>query len=257
MTFFIDAPTETEKKADLVILDDLENFSVSAVYKDGKLIDENPKSDFLKINDHKIFISEDISWDIKLNSDKIRAVGLVPNNLFTNEYIMNVETDKNGNFVPDSKKDAVKLFIVERHSPQNNNVGRGILHGLKIKKGVIATTIGHDSHNLIMAGYNNEDFSLALKTLKELNGGITVVADGNVLAVLPLETAGLMTSRPVAEVLEKLEELNKALIQIGFTGDFSPFLSLSFLSLPVIPKLKITDMGLFDVEKFRFVNIEV
>lgn len=245
------------KKADLVILDDLENFTVSAVYKDGKLIDENPKSDFLKINDHKIFISEDISWDIKLNSDKIRAVGLVPNNLFTNEYIMNVETDKNGNFVPDSKKDAVKLFIVERHSPQNNNVGRGILHGLKIKKGVIATTIGHDSHNLIMAGYNNEDFSLALKTLKELNGGITVVADGNVLAVLPLETAGLMTSRPVAEVLEKLEELNKALIQIGFTGDFSPFLSLSFLSLPVIPKLKITDMGLFDVEKFGFVNIEV
>ena len=108
-----------------------------------------------------------------------------------------------------------------------------------------------------MAGYNNEDFLLALKTLKKLNGGIAVVAGGAVLAVLPLETAGLMTSRPVSEVLEKLEELNKVLIQIGFSGDFSPFLSLSFLSLPVIPKLKITDMGLFDVEKFGFVDIEV
>ena len=86
---------------------------------------------------------------------------------------------------------------------------------------------------------------------------VVVVADGAVLAVLPLETAGLMTSRPVSEVLEKLEELNKVLIQIGFSGDFSPFLSLSFLSLPVIPKLKITDMGLFDVEKFGFVDIEV
>ena len=245
------------KKADLVILDDLENFTISSVYKDGKLIDENPKTDFLKINDHEIFVSEDINWDIKLKSDEIRAIGLVPNNLFTNEHIMKVETDKNGNFIPDAAKDAVKLFVIERHNPHNNNVGRGILHGLKIKKGVIATTIGHDSHNLIMAGYNNEDFLLALKTLKKLNGGIAVVADGAVLAVLPLETAGLMTSRPVSEVLEKLEELNKALIQIGFSGDFSPFLSLSFLSLPVIPKLKITDMGLFDVEKFGFVDIEV
>ena len=117
---FLELPEE------VIVTSMKENQRYFAVYKDGKLIDENPKSDFLKINDHKIFISEDISWDIKLNSDKIRAVGLVPNNLFTNEYIMNVETDKNGNFVPDSKKDAVKLFIVERHSPQNNNVGRGI-----------------------------------------------------------------------------------------------------------------------------------
>ena len=245
------------RKADLVILDNLENFTVSSVYKDGKLIDENPKTDFLKIKNHKICISDDINWEIELKSDEIRAIGLVPNNLFTNEHIMKVDIDKSGNFIPDSEKDAVKLFVIERHNPDNNNVGRGILHGLKIKKGVIATTIGHDSHNLIMTGYNNEDFSLALKTLKEFDGGITVVSDGRVLAVLPLETAGLMTSKPVNEVLKNLEKLNKALIEIGFEGNFSPFLSLSFLSLPVIPKLKITDMGLFDVEKFGFADIEV
>ena len=245
------------KKADLVILDNLENFTISSVYKGGKLIDEKPRTDFLQIKGHKLCVSDNIDWEINLKSAEIRAIGLVPNNLFTNEHIMKVETDKNGNFIPDNEKDAVKLFVVERHNPDNNNVGRGILHGLKIKKGVIATTIGHDSHNLIMTGYNSEDFSLALKTLKEFNGGITVVSEGKVLAVLPLETAGLMTSKPVNEVLENLEKLNQALAEIGFYGDFSPFLSLSFLSLPVIPKLKITDMGLFDVEKFGFVDIEV
>lgn len=244
------------KKADIVILDNLENFSISSVYKDGKLIDEKTKSDFLKIKEHKIHVSDNINWNIKSDSSKIRAVGLVSNNLFTNEHIMEVNIDKNGNFIPDSEKDAVKLFVIERHDPSNNNIGRGILHGLRIKKGVIATTIGHDSHNLIMAGYNDEDFSLALKTLKNLNGGITIVSDGKVLAVLPLEVAGLMTSKPVPEVLDNLEKLGNALLEIGFDGDFSPFLSLSFLSLPVIPKLKITDKGLFDVEKFEFVNIE-
>ena len=244
------------KKADIVILDNLENFSISSVYKDGKLIDEKTKSDFLKIKEHKIHVSDNINWNIKSDSSKIRAVGLVSNNLFTNEHIMEVNIDKNSNFIPDSEEDAVKLFVIERHDPSNNNIGRGILHGLRIKKGVIATTIGHDSHNLIMAGYNDEDFSLALKTLKSLNGGITIVSDGKVLAVLPLEVAGLMTSKPVPEVLDNLEKLGNALLEIGFDGDFSPFLSLSFLSLPVIPKLKITDKGLFDVEKFEFVNIE-
>jgi adenine deaminase len=245
------------KKADLVILDNLENFSIISVYKNGRLIDEKPKTEFLKIKEHKLCVSDNINWDIKLKSPEIRAVGIVPNNLFTNEYIMKADIDQNGNFIPDAGKDAVKLFVIERHNPDNNNVGRGILHGLRIKKGVIATTIGHDSHNLIMAGYDGNDFSLALKTLKELNGGITVVSDGKVLAVLPLEVAGLMTSKPVSEVLDKLEQLNSALDEIGFDGEFSPFLSLSFLSLPVIPKLKITDMGLFDVEKFGFVDIEI
>lgn len=245
------------KKADLIILDNLENFTISSVYKNGKLISNEDKNQAVYLPENEIHVSDNVNWDIKLRSKKIRAVSIVPNNLYTNEKIIDIELDDKNNFIPNNDKDIIKLFILERHNPNNINQGLGILHGLNIKKGVIATTIAHDSHNLIMAGYNNEDFQLALKTIKEIKGGIVVTANNKVLAAIPLEVGGLMTGRSVHKVLEDFKKLDQSLIELGFTGNFNPFLSLSFLSLPVIPKLKITDLGLFDVEKFDFVDIEI
>lgn len=245
------------KKADLLVLDNLENFTISSVYKNGKLISNKNKNKTVYLSENKIHVSKNMNWDIKLKSKKIRAVSIIPNNLYTNEKIIGIELDDKNNFIPDNNKDIIKLFVLERHNPDNNNQGFGILHGLNIKKGVIATTIAHDSHNLIMAGYNNEDFQLALKTIKEIKGGIVITADNKVLASVSLEVAGLMTSRSIPEVLEDFKKLDHALAELEFSGNFNPFLSLSFLSLPVIPKLKITDLGLFDVEKFNFVDLEI
>ena len=247
------------KKADLLILDDLENFTISEVYKNGKAVSKNTVSNTSSIHleKQKIFLPENINWDIELESNKIRAIEIVPNNLYTNEKILDVKTDENKKFISDKNLDITKLFVIERHTRDNNNVGKALLHGLKIKKGAIASTIGHDSHNLLVAGYNDDDFNLAVKTIQDINGGLAVVSDGKVLASLSLEIAGLMTARSIDSVLSDVENLHNALTEIGFDGDFNPFLALAFLSLPVIPKLKLTDMGLFDVNKFEFVSIEI
>ena len=244
------------KKADLIILDDLENFTISKVYKNGKVISKVDNAPLPTLEKNKILLPENINWDIKIKSNKIRAIEIVPNNLLTNEKVFDVKVDENENFISNKDLDIIKLFVIERHNSDNNNIGKALLHGLRIKKGAIASTIGHDSHNLLIAGYNDEDFNLAVETIKKINGGLVVVSDNKVLAVLPLEIAGLMTSRDKNIVLENIKTLHNALTEIGYDGDFNPFLALAFLSLPVIPKLKLTDMGLFDVEKFEFVSIE-
>lgn len=244
------------KKADLVILDNLENFTISKVYKNGKVISKADNNPLPALEKNKILLPENINWDIKIKSKKARAIEIVPNNLFTNEKIFDVKVDENENFIPNKDLDIIKLFVIERHNSNNNNIGKALLHGLRIKKGAIASTIGHDSHNLLIAGYNDEDFNLAVETIKNINGGLAIVSDNKVLAVLSLEIAGLMTSRDKNIVLEDIKVLHNALAEVGYDGDFNPFLALAFLSLPVIPKLKLTDMGLFDVEKFNFVSIE-
>ena len=129
------------------------------------------------------------------------------------------------------------------------------MKGLGIKEGAIGTTIAHDSHNLILAGTNDRDMLFAAQELEKMHGGIIVVKDGTVLASIKLEIGGLMTGRRYAEVESDLMELHSAVKIIAPDIDFNPFLTLSFLSLPVIPDLKITDKGLFDVVNFRFINI--
>ena len=146
-----------------------------------------------------------------------------------------------------------KLAVIERHH-LTGNIGLGILKGFGIKGGAIASTVGHDSHNLIIAGDNDEDMLIAADALKDCGGGICVVSKGIVLARLPLPIAGLMTDAPVEDVLERQRALLDAAKYIGISGTSDPMVTLSFLALPVIPSIRLTDKGLFDSVNFCFIQ---
>ena len=251
------------KIADFVILDDLNTFKINSVYKSGKKMETSLDSILAvdssdSISESKVLIPNEINWDIPIKSTKVRTIQIIPNNLYTSECIIDVNIDSNGNFIPEPEiNNTAKMFVIERHNNTKNNVGKAIVKDLGIKNGAIATTIAHDSHNLIVVGTNNEDIELAVRTVEKIGGGLVSVVNGKVVGQTTLEIAGLMTKRSVSSVLEDLDTLHHSLKELGFSNAFNPFLTLSFLSLPVIPKLKLTDKGLFDIDAFDFVNIEV
>ncbi len=148
------------------------------------------------------------------------------------------------------------MAVIERHNA-TGNIGLGLVENFKLTNGAIATTIGHDSHNLIVLGDNDEDMLTAIRTVEALEGGIAVVSNGEVLS-LQLKIAGLMSDQPMEHVAEKLKALSSmAYEKLGVNKEIDPFMTLSFLALPVIPNIKLTDKGLFDVVKFDFMEIEV
>ena len=160
-----------------------------------------------------------------------------------------------GVFIPNLKLDQLKLAVIERHH-NIHSIGLGIVKGFGLKQGAVATTIAHDSHNAIVLGTNDLDMMIAIQALQDIQGGLVVVNEGRLLASLPLPVAGLMTQVPLDEAVQSLFELHEALHSIHPTLDFHLFLTLSFLSLPVIPSLKLTDTGLFDVTTFQHISIE-
>ena len=155
-----------------------------------------------------------------------------------------------------TKEDFVKMAVVERHKG-TGSVGIGIVKGFQLQKGAIATTIAHDSHNIICIGTNDADMDVAIRELEAIGGGISIVCEGEVLASLALPVGGLMTTISPQQLNENYSELVEALSILGITKDFSPLLTLSFLALPVIPSLKLTNQGLFDVDTFSFVSVSV
>jgi adenine deaminase len=160
-----------------------------------------------------------------------------------------------GEWVRDSR-DIVKIAVVERHKG-TGNVGIGLLEGFGLHGGAIATSVAHDSHNIIVAGDSDEDMALAVNRLVEMGGGMALVKDGVVLDSFPHEIAGLMTDRPGEYVARRLAQLGeKAHEQLGIHPWVDPFMTLCFMALPVIPELKITDQGLFDVQQFCHVPVE-
>lgn len=146
------------------------------------------------------------------------------------------------------------MAVIERHRA-TGNIGLGIVKGLGIQNGAIATTVAHDSHNIIAVGTNDEDIKCAADALHQLQGGLVVVQNGKVLASLSLPIAGLMSKEPFTAVYSQLKTLDESLRQIGAPTHFNAFLTLSFLSLPVIPHLKLTDRGLFDVASFQHIEV--
>lgn len=160
-----------------------------------------------------------------------------------------------GEFIPSIEKDFLKMAVVERHH-HLNTIGLGIVHGFGLKSGAVATTIAHDSHNAIVVGTNDPDMLKALSTLQEMQGGLVVVKDGTVLAAIDLPVGGIMTHERAEAVLPKLNGLHDALHVIHPNLTFHLFLTLSFLALPVIPEIKLTDTGLFDVTTFQHILIE-
>lgn len=257
--------------ADFIILDDLESFKINKVYKngklvvsDGKLLDsvckENSSDANIKNSIHLPNIKED-SFNIDItNKSILNVMEIIPNKLETNHLKIHITDDikeaGQGNvlFKQCINKDLLKIAVIERHK-NTGNIGLGILKGLKVNSGAVATTIAHDSHNLIIAGTNDKDMIFAAKELEKMQGGIVIVKDETVLASISLEIAGLMTNKNYKEAIKDLENLDKALNKVTSNIDFNLFLTLSFLSLPVIPDLKITDKGLFNVKEFKFIDV--
>jgi len=254
-------------KADLVVLDNLKNFKVEKVFKDGKLVAEDqefiagyPKDNFEKSEEYnKIFSSVNIGEisekDFELpQGNKYRTMNLVSEQIVTRKDTVSFEKNpvKNEDLI---NKNLNKLAVVERHH-QTGNVGLGLLGGFGLKRGAIATSVGHDSHNIIVVGLNKKDMLKAVREIEKMNGGIVIIENGKLINKLALPIAGLMSDKTLNEVADKLSELRKEAKKLGVQNE-SPFMTISFMALPVIPRLKVTDRGLFSAEKFDFVSLVV
>ena len=249
-------------QADMVLLNSLQPLQIGRVYKKGKLVAEDGKCLLAKepvaaeVQLISMNLEELKEEDLRLQvqSSEVRAIRAVPNTLITEEEIVTV-ADRQGQAVSDANRDLLKIVVIERHQGSGRK-GFGFVRGLGLRKGALASTVAHDSHNLIVVGVSDSDMVVAANTLRELGGGLVVVSDGQVQAQLPLPVAGLMTAASLEQVVAWKKEVNQAALQLGATLEH-PFMALSFLALPVIPKLKLTDQGLVDVESFTHVPLFV
>jgi len=246
-------------KADLLILPDLKSFKPSFVLKDGKVIVENGQliSKMEEFETPSMRGSVNVKWieeedfRIEAKSDIMKTIEVIPHQLVTKSIESKIKIE-NGNAISNTETDTLKICVIERHRA-TGNIGKGFVKGFNLKSGAIASTVAHDSHNMIIVGTNDYDMYVAAVELVKSQGGKVVVNNGEVISKLPLPIAGLMSDKEFDFVLEKCAELNDASHSIGCTLE-DPFMTLAFMSLPVIPELKITDKGLFDTNRFEFVN---
>lgn len=250
--------------ADFLILDDLQSIQIDHVYCSGKLVAKRGK--FIGELDCQRTTTLQQSVQTRMMNDqelqipiaetrRANIIQIVPNRLITNHVIEEVNVEA-GKFVPSTEKDQLKMAVIERHH-LTGNIGLGIVKGLNLKTGAIATTIAHDSHNLIVAGTNDGDMLFAIEAIKAIGGGLIVVENRRILAELPLAIGGIMSEHDYRTVFRQLEQINSALKKLGASELFNPFLTLSFLALPVIPHLKLTDLGLFNVRTFQHISVSV
>lgn len=236
--------------ADIVVVDNLEDFNVETVFKCGKLVFDGEVKDFSAPTvDEEL--AEKCFDTFHLNSvtpssfkvdGKLGLIGLVGGELLTR----NLGTaDK-----IDVENDILKIACIERHKG-TNHIGVGYVKGYSLKSGAVATSVAHDSHNIITVGCNDDDIAVAVNAIKDSNGGIAVVENGKIKALLELPIAGLMSDEPLTTVNEKLENAKSSAYELGADKSIDPFMTLSFLSLPVIPSLRITTKGVFDAENWK------
>ncbi len=246
--------------ADIVIFKDI--LKIEKVFKNGKLVAENGKPLFeFKRELHDDAVKNTINikpvtfekLEIKVEGKKIRVIGIHPDTILTDEMIFEPKV-KDGKVVSDTERDIIKIAVIERHKA-TGNVGLAFIHGLGLKKGAFATSVAHDSHNIIVAGENDRDMLLAVAQIEAMGGGVAIAKEGKILGSLPLPYGGLMTNKPITETAETLLSLHKIAKEENGLSVSDPFMTLAFMSLPVIPKLKLTDKGLVDVDKFDFVSL--
>jgi adenine deaminase len=175
-------------------------------------------------------------------------IGIVPNQIITRKLDEQAKVD-GGFVVPDVERDILKLAVVERHRA-TGNIGLGLVKGIGLKNGALASSIAHDSHNIVAVGTSDNDLYAAIKEVETMGGGLAVAAGGSIVDSLPLPIAGLLSDKPLKDVVGKFESLKKAAVGLGAALD-DPFATLSFLALPVIPELRLTDKGLVDVAQFK------
>jgi adenine deaminase len=242
-------------QADLLLLPDLERFDPELTLKAGRPVEEIPEPDVPEWVKHSVRNKPVSTADFQIPWDagNARAIGLVPDQVVTES--VEVEPTTVGGFaVADAENDLAKIAVIERHLG-TGRIGHGLVLGSGLQRGALASTVSHDAHNIIVVGMDDEDMTRAVERLGELGGGIVVVDGGEVKAELPLPVAGLLADAPLAEVIEKSLACNDAARGMGWSGA-TPFLTLSFLGLSVIPSLKITDRGLVDVDRFQIVPLK-
>jgi adenine deaminase len=243
--------------ADLAVVQDLHDFQVDQVFKQGKLLVDQgrllpgvefpaqpppPPAFHLKPLD-----LEDFS--VPIEGEVVKVIGLVPHQLITEKRLAR-PPQRAGRLAADPEIDLLKLAVIERHRA-SGNLGLALVQGFGLKRGALASSVSHDSHNLVVAGVDESDMLTAAEHVARLAGGLAVAAGGRVLADLPLPIAGLLSPAPLEEVARAYDNLKEAYRSLGGRLD-DPFMALSFLALPVIPELKLTDLGLVDVNKFQF-----
>lgn len=236
--------------ADIVVVDNLEDFNVETVFKCGKLVFDGEVKDFSAPTvDEKLaekcfdtFHLDSVTPSGFKVDGKLGLIGLVGGELLTR----NLGTaDK-----IDVENDILKIACIERHKG-TNHIGVGYVKGYSLKSGAVATSVAHDSHNIITVGCNDDDIAVAVNAIKDSKGGIAVVENGKIKALLELPIAGLMSDEPLTTVNEKLENAKSSAYELGADKSIDPFMTLSFLSLPVIPSLRITTKGVFDAENWK------
>ncbi len=240
-------------RADLVLFDNLTDFNPRFVITDGKLFE--PNTDVHLKPDPKIYNSVHLA-PRKPGALKLPVTGPMPvirqlPKELTTELVYEEVPTQNGCFA--ARDGLLKLAVLERHHA-SGRTGVGIYRGFAIKDGAIATTVGHDSHNLIVCGDNDADMYKAIDVLEECGGGYAVVHNGEVLAKLSLPVAGLMSDAPLENILRHQQQLLRAAETLGIRTESDPFITLSFIALPVIPEVRLTDMGVFDVTQMEFLN---
>jgi adenine deaminase len=267
-------------RADFILLDDLESFTISKVFLDGKPVNgagsqtdkDNDNSTNLRGNSMQIktldspnmfAISTDLANFSSPSSSSLllRVIGVIPGQVITENRKIQATlyyNDKNKKHyaIADPQKDLAKLAVIERHH-KTGNIGLGFVQGLGLKSGAIASSVAHDSHNLVVAGMNDIDMLVAARYIATIGGGLVVANDAQIKASLALPIAGLMSDWTIDAVINSLKTVNEVCKKLGDDVVRDPFMLLSFLSLPVIPCLKLTDKGLVDVDKFQFTSLWV
>ena len=248
--------------ADFLLLQDLESFRPLSVYKNGQRVAEEGRALPFPGAEVPLWVRNSVrlpsisneSFTVYASDGPVRVIEIIPGQLLTNSLAREV-TSTGGRIAADPSTDLAKIAVVERHHA-TGRIGLGFVTGFGLKRGAFASTVAHDAHNVVVVGAADEDMALCASRLQAIGGGIVVAAEGEVLAELPLAVAGLLSEEPFETVVARLDHAHSALASIGVETE-SPFMTLSFLALSVIPKLKITDRGLVDVDEFRLVPLEL
>ena len=245
--------------ANLIVLDDLSDLQIDMVFYRGHLVarEGDPlfplpqpgDSGVTKTVNTKPFPMEALR--LAASGEDMPVIEVVPGQIVTRQKREKVKIAE-GFILPDTDRDILKLVVVERHKA-TGNIGLGLVSGFGLQKGALASSIAHDSHNIIVVGTNDNDIFTAVKEIERLQGGLVVTANGKILASLSLPIAGLLSNEPLEIVVDKLEKLEQTAKDLGATLP-SPFATLSFLALPVIPELRLTDLGMVDVNNFKLIS---
>lgn len=255
--------------ANLIVLDDLESFKINSCYLAGKKVSEYDKALYKysenmntldKAEFNRVYYSfnlnntKETDFEINKTGSKERVIEIVPGGVLTKEVTLDIIENKNLPYGVDTERNIAKIAVVERHHA-TGHIGIGFIKGYGIRQGAIASSIGHDSHNIIVIGVNDKDMAMAVNTIKNNNGGIAIVCDSVLLGDLKLEVAGLMTENDENYVISNLEKLKDiAYYDLGVKRDIDPFMTLAFMQLPVIPELKIIPKGIVRVSEQKIVD---